>query len=300
MKNNSLIAQTILLGAAITLFLLPSVKLPYLDQKADTYFSESMTEAGVAYGACRVVNAAASVIKETHLELEPAGVGVSLAAGQILDPIDDMTERASNILITSIVSLGVQKIAYNLCVKFAPTLIGILIIAWVLAFYLKENRERMRVIVRKSLIIIAVMRLCLPVSSIISSYLNDHYFSPEITKVKEELSKSSPAMERLKDMQMSAADGHFWEFRKNADFMKSKASDLREALNEMLQKMERIVVNLLDLSSLYVALFIVQVILLPLATYWFMARSLNSLFSAKIPRSIKKIVNRHARQVVTQ
>ena len=43
----------------------------------------------------------------------------------MLDPLDDMTERASNILITAIVSLGIQKIAYELCVAFAPPVLGI-------------------------------------------------------------------------------------------------------------------------------------------------------------------------------
>ena len=104
MKINPTIARLILLVAvAIMLFILPGLKLPYLDQKADTYFSEAMTKAGLAYGVCRVINASVSVIKESQVQLEPAGLGVSLAAGQLLDPLDDMTERASDILVTAIV-----------------------------------------------------------------------------------------------------------------------------------------------------------------------------------------------------
>lgn len=74
-----------------------------------------MTKAGVAYGVCRVVNASVSAIKESQIQIEPAGLGVSLAVGQVLDSLDDMTERASDILVTAIVSLGIQKIVYELC-----------------------------------------------------------------------------------------------------------------------------------------------------------------------------------------
>jgi hypothetical protein len=119
-----------------------------------------------------------------------------------------MTERASDILITAIVSLGIQKIAYELCVAFAPALIGMSIIALVAVSFFKGNRATaLRTVVLKSIIIIAVARLCLPTSSIISSYLNDHYISPEITKAKDELAMSSPEMDRLKDMQMPEVDG---------------------------------------------------------------------------------------------
>ena len=129
MKINPTIAKPILLlVAAVVLLMLPGLKLPYIDENTDTYFSDSMTKAGVAYGVCRVVNASVSAIKESQIQIEPAGLGVSLAAGQVLDPLDDMTERASDILVTAIVSLGIQKIAYELCVAFVPSLIGFAII----------------------------------------------------------------------------------------------------------------------------------------------------------------------------
>ena len=133
MKIQPSVAKPILLTlTALALFMLPGLKLPYVDRTADAYFTDAMTKAGAAYGVCRVVNASVSVIKDSQIQIEPAGLGVSLAAGQILDPLDDMTERASDILITAIVSLGIQKIAYELSVAFAPAVIAICLIAFVI------------------------------------------------------------------------------------------------------------------------------------------------------------------------
>jgi len=70
----------------------------------DAYFREAITKAGVAYATCRVLNASVSIVKDSSLQLEPAGVGISLAVGQALDPIDDMTERLSDVLVTAITS----------------------------------------------------------------------------------------------------------------------------------------------------------------------------------------------------
>lgn len=115
MKITPSVAKPLLiLVAAFTLFMLPGLRIPLLDQKANAYFSETITQAGIAYGVCRVVNASVSVVKESQLQIEPAGIGVSLAAGQVLDPLDDMTERVSDILITAIISLGMLRVQNSL------------------------------------------------------------------------------------------------------------------------------------------------------------------------------------------
>jgi hypothetical protein len=289
MKINPAIAKSfLLLVAAVSLFLLPGFELPYLDENTDTYFTESMTKAGLAYGVCRVVNASVSVIKESQIQVEPAGMGVSLAAGQVLDPLDDMTERASNILITAIVSLGIQKIAYELCVAFAPPVIGVALLIIIGVSLIKGDRARgLKGIVLKSIILISVARLCLPVSSIINIYLQDNYFSPQIVTAKDALAMTSPELDRLKDMTLPEADGLVGTVKNGFNFVDEKTSDLGAALKSMINNMGDMVSNLIKLSYLYVAVFVVQVVLLPLAVFWLLARITNVLFGASIPYILK-------------
>ena len=288
MKINPTITKPIVLVViALVIFMFSGLKLPYLDQKADAYFSETIAKAGLAYGVCRVINASVSVIKESQIQIEPAGLGVSIAAGQTLDPLDDMTERASDILVTAIVSLGIQKIAYELSVAFAPVLIATFLIAFVMATILKSERAKtIREIILKSIVLIAVTRLCLPTASIISSYLNRSYFSPEITKVKDEIAMSSPVMERLKDMRMPEVDGVLGTVKKGFNFVDEKTSDLGTALKEMIQNMENMITNLLKLSYLYVALFVIQVILLPIGIFLFLTRITNAFLRTNAPHII--------------
>lgn len=289
MNVQSAIAKPIILiVTAIALFMMPGLKLPYLDKKADAYFSDAMTKAVGAYGVCRVVNASVSVIKESQIEIEPAGIGVSLAIGQVLDPLDDMTERASDILITTIVSLGIQKIAYEISVAFAPALLALAIISFVITSFSQGVRAKaIRGIILKSIILIAVARLCLPTSSIISSYLNEQYFSLEISKAKDELAMSSPEMERLKDMRMPEFDGVAGTIKNGFEFIERKTSDVRSALKAMIQNMGSMVQNLLKISYLYVALFIIEVILLPIGAFWLLTRLANALFGTEIPYILK-------------
>jgi len=301
--NSTIIKSVLLIVIAAALLMLPGLKLPYLDENTDTYFAESMTKAGLAYGVCRVINASVSVIKDSQVQIEPAGLGVSLAAGQVLDPLDDMTERASNILITAIVSLGIQKIAYELCVDFAPPVIGAAILILVGVSLVKGDRANaFREILLKSVILLAVARLCLPASSIINTYLHDNYFSPQITTAKDALAMTSPELERLKDMTMPKADGVLDTVKSGFSFVGEKTSDLGTALKAMVNNMGNMISNLVKLSYLYVAIFAVQVILLPLSVFWLLARLANALFGTGIPYVLKHsdLVNKPDRRKESQ
>ena len=78
-KKQKIIRSSIGVVVAILLFFSSGLKLPVLDTMTDAYFREAITKAGVAYATCRVINASVSIIKDSSLQLEPAGVGVSLA-----------------------------------------------------------------------------------------------------------------------------------------------------------------------------------------------------------------------------
>lgn len=280
MKINPRIAKPLIIAlTAILLILLPGLRLPYLDTNTDSYFKSSISKAGVAYGVCRGVNAAVSVVKESQLNLEPGGLGVSLAAGQVLDPLDDLAERASDILITAIVSLGIQKIAYELGVAYAPPLIGAaLLLLLLLSLIRHEKAGLLRGLLLRAMVLLAVARLCLPVASLASGYLQDHYFGPQVSQARNDLSLGSPELDKLKELRLPEVDGVIGTMKNSAAFVTEKTVDFAAALKALAQNMGNIIDNLLKLAYLYAALFLVQVILLPLLAFWILARLAHSLF----------------------
>ena len=122
------------LGLVLALSILISgMKIPILDSVTDYYFDNSISKAGLSYATCRSVNALVSILLESEIQFEPGGVGVSIALGQFLDPLDDMTERLSDVLVTAVTSLGVQKLLYEISVSLTfPFLIIFLIIYFAL------------------------------------------------------------------------------------------------------------------------------------------------------------------------
>lgn len=269
---------------SILLFFSSGLKVPVLDTTADTYFREAITKGGIAYATCRIINASISIVKESGLHLEPAGVGVSLAVGQALDPIDDMTERLSDVLVTAITSLGVQKLAYEISVSIAPPILSIFLL--VASILLLLNFERLKsfrkMIVRFSLLII-IARFCLPLSSLANEFLNNQFFNDRISSTNTQLSVGSAELNRLKDFSLPEVDGVLGTIENSASFLKQKAIELNSALVSTASNMGDLIENLLKLTFLYVGIFIIQVIVLPLLSFVFLVKIFNTLFDAKMP-----------------
>lgn len=79
--------------------------------------TSALKRALVTFAVARGINGAISVAQGTELALEPAGVGVVLSIGQILDPINDLIERFSAIMLIAASSIGLQ----NLLLKITST-----------------------------------------------------------------------------------------------------------------------------------------------------------------------------------
>lgn len=80
------------------------------DRAAKAHIEAAMARATAAFLLARTLNAVVSVIQESRLQLNPAGVGVSLALGEALDPVNDLVERFSWVMLLSLTALGAQRV----------------------------------------------------------------------------------------------------------------------------------------------------------------------------------------------
>lgn len=96
---------TILVAAAVALALFRP-----MDQLGGEYIDSAFERALLGFAIARGLNGVISVAQGTEIAIQPAGVGVNFTPGQILDPINDLVERFSWLMLLASSSLGVQKI----------------------------------------------------------------------------------------------------------------------------------------------------------------------------------------------
>ena len=269
---------------AIFLFFTAGLKIPGLDHKTNTYFKEAMTKAGLAYATCRIINASVSIVKESTLQLEPAGIGVSLAIGQALDPIDDMTERLSDVLVTAITALGIQKLAFEISLTLAPPIFAFfLCILSLLVWFDNDRIAGLQKNLLRILVLIAVARFCLPLSSLANELVHRHFFADQIAQANAELALGSAGLDQLKEFSLPEMDGLLGTIENSTALLTLKSMQLKDALVSTIHNMGDMIENLLKLTFLYVGIFIIQVILLPILSFWFLVKIANTLFHKHWP-----------------
>jgi len=265
------------------------MKVPGLDDKAESYFNSAIQKAGVAYATVRVLNASVSVIQNSEVQLEPAGVGMSLAVGQVVDPINDMTERLSDVLVTAIGSLGVQRILYEIGVSIVPTLLGVFMV--ILSIFVWFHHRRIDA-VRKFLLgisaIIIAARFFLPVAAIGNHFLYEHYFLNDITEARENLAFASSEFDKLAQIRLPEIDGLAGTVKNSASFLKAKSIEFKNTIGAITQNTGEIISNLLKLTWLYVGIFFVQVIALPIIMFWLLVKIANAVLSTGFPSMISQ------------
>lgn len=100
-----------------------------LDRQASSQADALLQRALTTYAVARSLNGVISVAQGTEIAVQPVGVGVTITAGEILDPLNDLVERFSWLVLMASASLGIQLVLTDI---FATTWITVLLSALVL------------------------------------------------------------------------------------------------------------------------------------------------------------------------
>ena len=85
-----------------------------LDAISTGQVDAGLKRALVTFATARMLNAVISVAQGTDVAIEPAGIGVKFAPGEILDPINDLVEQFSTLMLFASIAFGIQKILITL------------------------------------------------------------------------------------------------------------------------------------------------------------------------------------------
>jgi len=262
--------------SSVLFYAASSHKIAVSDELADTYFSESIQAATIAYATTRGVNAVVSVIKESELDLAPAGVGVTIAVGQILDPIDDMTERLSSVLVAAITSLGIQKLGFEISVLISFKAIALLLLLCIPLLWRKNPiTTHFLELSLKLCFILLLLRFMLPISALVSDAIYKHWLQPNIVSSIANLTLVSDSYQEMSNLPAEPSESFFSTLTGSAS---KKVEQTRLAFSHMVENVEQIIGSLLSLMTAYLAIFVIQIVILPLLMLWLMLTILKSKF----------------------
>ena len=190
-----LIAQRFLRRSSLVLAVVIMVACSWLaplDSLANQQVDAGLKRALISFATARALNAVISMAQGTEVALEPGGVGVVLTPGQVLDPINDLVEKFSTLLLLASVSFGVQKM---LLAMGAHSLVSILLssaaLGWAF-FYLRQQTSPAWL--TRVLVILLMTRFAVPIVTLGSDLLFQKFMAADYQSSQQSIDATSSQM----------------------------------------------------------------------------------------------------------
>lgn len=264
-------------GIFILALLLALVWLHPLDTVAEQYTESGLKRAFATFAAARAMNAAISVLQSIQV-----GAGATIQLGSVLDPLDDLVEQFSAIMLAATLSFATQRLLIDVSGAWpVSVLLTALFLTWG-AFHLK-NRTPPGWLPRLALGLLC-LRLAVPTIT-----LGSEVTYQLLMASKYESSQAKIKSAEVPDVEVKAGEG----LAERAKRWWAQSTDIGKKIETLKARADSWVEHIVWLS----AVFIVQTVILPLLFLWAMIRLYHVLSAPFYPRNLHGRTERHVPQL---
>ena len=272
-----------ILSLVVVLFVIANFSFD-LDQHAMDLHQDSFERAMVAFGLAKGLNGIISLLQGTEFSLTPVGVGLTFSIGEILDPLNDLVERFSWVMLFASISLGVQKLLLLLSTKlFVQVTLGVSGVLLVCALWIEKlHSHKLFMMLMKSFVFLLLIRLSAVVFILLSQLFYDNFLALEYKEAKTVLTSAQTALQEVHATTMQASKqeektGFFQSVQNNYDAL-LESFNLSKKFEVLKDEMEEASISVINMMTL----FLVQTLLMPLLYLWFLYGSIKLIFRLEI------------------
>lgn len=282
--------------AALVIGLVALSSVTSVDRYAEREYAELFQRAFITFALARTLNGLISAVQGTELALQPAGVGVTLTPGEVLDPVNDLIERFSWIMLAATISLGIQQVLLDVGQWWGlRVLVGLLALGWL---WLRLRRsagpppgqesgqKRGRPAAERTLfqllVIVLFVRFAVPVAMIANEALYQLFLEQRYQQSQQVIESAGADLERTAQrMEQAAAQAEGEEGAQGfLDAIGRGLSNTREALNfsQRLENVKRRAADVIEHLIQLSVVFVLQTGILPIAFLWVFLQLFKQIF----------------------
>ncbi len=252
-----------------------------LDDTGQRYAGAAFTRALVTFAVARTLNGVISVAQGTEVAIEPGGVGVNFTVGQMLDPINDLVERFSAVILVATSSLGLQNILLRMTMWWGTSLALILAAVFALAalWWRRLDESSLRPVAMRLLLVTVFLRFAVPILVIGSNLVFDTFLAAEQAAATEALEATHTEIEQINEEAATSAAAT--EDQSVIDRLGSMLDSSLQVMNigDRLDRLRDRVSNASEHIINLIVIFLLQTIILPLVFLWIFVELLKMLAS---------------------
>jgi hypothetical protein len=272
-----------------------------LDVNAEAQVEAGLKRALIAFAVARGLNGVISVAQGTEVAIQPAGLGVVLAPGEILDPVNDLVEQFSTVMLVAAASLGLQRLLIGMS-GWLPlvAILTVVAVLWLFASIRQvsrlrhahgagpahahelEPRSRLALLLQGGLVVLLALRFAVPAAALLSEGAYRIFLEPEYERSRAELQEARDQLGRtsqeLKPQPPADEQGLIDRTRRFFEAT-GETFDVEKRIDALQATAAAVTRNIIDL----IAIFVVQTVILPLLFLWLgwlgVTRGLPRLFA---------------------
>ncbi len=252
-----------------------------VDRRAEQLAEDAFKRALVTFAVARTLNGVISLAQGTELALEPAGVGVNIGVGEILDPVNDLVEQFSGVMLVATSSLGLQNVLLRMTRWWVFTaLLAAAGIAALLVLWWPAPIDKGWVLLgTRVLLLTLLLRFVVPALIIGTNLVATQFLASEQRVATAALEATRDDIEQLNEDPAPPSPAERSMLERFGDSVRQNLKSLDvegrlERLRESTANASEHIINL-------IVLFVLQTILMPLAFVWLIVE----LFKGAVTRT---------------
>jgi len=269
-KHDTMAALQRAILPLVLLILVACAWLAPMDPPAMQRVDDGLKRALVSFATARALNGLISVAQGTELSLQPAGVGATFAPGQLLDPVNDLVERFSDLMLGASVLFGAQKVLLGVG-SYWPisALLTLVALVWTGLWLRRRNIAPW---LSRLLVLLVVLRFAVPAVTLGTDLVWQNFLAEDyrVSQQAIDATSSDAAGSDAASQPEPAAQGVLEQMRR----WFSHNTDVRARFNELEQTLEKAIDHLIRLM----VVFVLQTLVVPAVLMWALWSWTRSLF----------------------
>lgn len=251
----------------------------HIDRASEEQADNALKNALVTFAVARTLNGVVSAAQGTEVALEPGGVGVVLSVGEILDPINDLIERFSAVMLIAASSLGLQTLLLNITSWWGVTAFLLVAAAGFLAVIWAPRSVAARYAqpALRVLLILLFVRFAVPVLIVGTTIISDRFLAPEQEAATAILRDTTADIERINDETRTTTAGEQSLMDRLGEMIDESLESMR--VGDRIKELRESASNAAEHVVSLIAIFVLQTILLPVLFLWLFITGLKGIAS---------------------
>ena len=266
-----------LLWTAVILLAVVGAATGHIDRASEEQAEAALKNALVTFAVARTLNGVISAAQGTEVALEPGGVGVVLSVGEVLDPVNDLIERFSAVMLVAASSLGLQTLVLNITSWWGVTAFlfaaaaGFLVVIWAP----RSTAAQYAGPALRLLLILLFVRFAVPVLIVGTTLISDAFLAPEQEAATAILRDTTEDIERINEEAQPVTPGEQSFMDRLGEMIDESLRSMR--VGERMKELKESASNAAEHIVSLIAIFVLQTILLPLFFLWLFMAGLKGI-----------------------